>query len=173
MTARWIRHTFSGQDNMFSRNKSANGNGHAPRKNSVPSILSADLKIVGDVISEGEIHVEGSVDGDVRTTRLMVGENAVIRGEIEAEDVLVHGTVTGHIKAKSVELTRTARVSGDIIHAELAIERGAFLEGHCKRLVEETESKDVEPTRLNLVKDGTLGTVPVANVECKKLASGA
>ena len=159
---------------MFLRNKTTNGNGHAERKHSVPSILSADVKIIGDVISEGEIHVEGSVDGDVRTTRLMVGEHAVIRGEIEAEDVVVHGTVTGHIKAKSVELTRTARVSGDVIHAEISIERGAFLEGHCKRLADDTESKDVESTRLNLVKDGTLGTVPVAKVaEGKKLASGA
>ncbi|MEK9671559.1 MAG: polymer-forming cytoskeletal protein [Rhodospirillaceae bacterium] len=106
-----------------------------------PSIISADLRIIGDLTSEGEIQIDGTVDGDIRTKSLLVGETANIKGEIVADRVQVHGTINGQIKARSVTFARSARVIGDILHEDLAIENGAFLEGHCKRLV---EKKDLE-----------------------------
>lgn len=123
---------FSKTDDKKSKGKGKPGD--SPAKASPPSIVSADLRIVGDLLSEGEIHVDGSVDGDIRSTRLLVGESARIKGEIVAESVDVHGTVIGQIKAQTVSLSRTAQVTGDILHENLAIEKGAFLEGHCKRM---------------------------------------
>jgi cytoskeletal protein CcmA (bactofilin family) len=123
---------FSKTDDKKSKGKGKPGDASA--KSSPPSIVSADLRIVGDLHSEGEIHVDGSVDGDIRSTRLLVGESARIKGEIVAESVDVHGTVIGQIKAQTVSLSRTAQVTGDILHENLAIEKGAFLEGHCKRM---------------------------------------
>jgi len=74
--------------------------------------------------------------------------------------VRVHGAVTGQIKARSVNLASTARVIGDILHQDLAIETGAFLEGHCKRM-----SEDPAQGKINVVgKDDNisrrLGTKP-------------
>ncbi len=109
-------------------------------KQSPPSIISADLRIFGDLSSDGEIQVDGAVDGDIRTKVLLVGEGAHIKGEIVAETVHVHGTVSGQIKSHSVNLAKTAHVVGDILHEDLAIETGAFLEGHCKRMTEKKES---------------------------------
>tara|TARA_R110000787_G_scaffold239367_4_gene345549 strand:- start:36426 stop:36926 length:501 start_codon:yes stop_codon:yes gene_type:complete len=99
-----------------------------------PSIISRDLKIVGDMLSEGEIQVDGTVNGDIRTRILVVGESAKIKGEIVAETVRVLGSIDGQIKAKVVILAATAHVVGDIMHEDLSIETGAFLEGHCKRM---------------------------------------
>jgi len=112
-----------------------------PPKPAPPSLISADLKIVGDLSSEGEIQVDGVVEGDVRTKTLLVGKTAEVKGEIIAETVRVHGTVNGQIKARSVQLAKTAHVVGDILHEDLAIETGAFLEGHCKRLVDEPKAE--------------------------------
>ncbi|MEE9317712.1 MAG: polymer-forming cytoskeletal protein, partial [Rhodospirillales bacterium] len=117
-------------------------------KSSPPSIISADLKIVGDLNSNGEVQIDGAVDGDIRTKSLLVGETADIRGEIVADSVYVHGTINGLIKSRSVNLSKTAHVVGDILHEDLAIETGAFLEGHCKRMVEKKEQPDA---RINVV----------------------
>ncbi|MEX0692834.1 MAG: polymer-forming cytoskeletal protein [Rhodospirillales bacterium] len=100
-----------------------------------PSIISRDLKIVGDLHSDGEIQIDGKVSGDIRTRILIVGETAKIRGEIVAETIHVLGRVDGQIKAKTVKLADTAHVVGDILHEDLSIETGAFLEGHCKRMI--------------------------------------
>lgn len=127
---------------MFSKTRKATGTVVESKpvvKSSPPSIISADLKIVGDLSSDGEIQIDGSVDGDIRTKSLLVGETAHIKGEIVADSVFVHGSISGQIKSRSVSLAKTAHVVGDILHEDLAIEAGAFLEGHCKRMVEKKE----------------------------------
>ncbi len=136
---------------MFSKSSKGSGSNVESRavvKSTPPSIISADLRIVGDLSSDGEIQVDGAVDGDIRTKSLLVGETAHIKGEIVAESVHVHGTINGQIKSKSVNLAKTAHVVGDVLHEDLAIETGAFLEGHCKRLPEGHQHAD---SRINVV----------------------
>ena len=116
-----------------------------PVKPAPPSLISGDLKIVGDLHSEGEIQVDGMVEGDIRTNSLLVGETADIKGEIVADTVRVHGRINGQIKARAVLLSKTAHVVGDIMHEDLAIETGAFLEGHCKRIVLPAEKAKSDP----------------------------
>ena len=133
---------------MFSKNnKTQNGGAQpqAPQKPAPPSLISRDLKIVGDLKSDGEIQVDGSVDGDVRSKTLLIGESAHVKGEITADSVVVHGSVNGQIKAKSVKLAASAHMVGDILHEDLAIETGAFLEGHCRRMEEEKPAAQPAP----------------------------
>lgn len=102
-------------------------------KSKAPSILSADLTITGSIISEGEVQLDGTVDGDVRAASLTIGEEASVKGEVIAETVVIRGRVEGSVRARQVQLAATARVEGDVVHATLAIESGAFFDGHCKR----------------------------------------
>jgi len=60
---------------------------------------------------------------------LTIGEGGSVDGSIEAESVEIRGKVVGTVTAKSVRLYATARVQGDITHAQLAIETGAHFEG--------------------------------------------
>ncbi|MBL6958121.1 MAG: polymer-forming cytoskeletal protein [Rhodospirillales bacterium] len=139
---------------MFSKTKSSKDPGQSvqqdqtPVKPAPPSILSTDLKVKGDLISAGEIQIDGAVDGDIRTVSLLVGESAVIKGEIIADKVRVHGTVNGQIKARTVSLAKSARVTGDILHEDLSIETGAFLEGHCKRI---EKPQEIDDGKVNLM----------------------
>ena len=102
-------------------------------KSKAPSILSADLSVKGSIASEGEVQLDGSVDGDVRAVTLTIGEEASVNGEVIAENVVVRGRIVGSIRARQVQLASTARVEGDIIHATLAVESGAYFDGHCRR----------------------------------------
>ncbi len=114
----------------------------ADRKQQPSSIISASLKIVGDLISEGDVQVDGIIEGDVKTGTLTVSENATVKGQVQAKTIHVHGSVTGQINAHTVKLGSTAKVVGDIVHAILTIEAGASLQGNCKRL--EAEKKPAE-----------------------------
>ena len=98
-----------------------------------PSLISSDVSIIGDIKSDGEIHIDGVIEGDIRTEVLQIGRSASVKGEVVADKVRINGTVNGRIKARSVELFGTAHVVGDIMHEDLSIETGAFLDGHCKR----------------------------------------
>ena len=98
-----------------------------------PSMLSQDLTITGNLVTTGDIQVEGAVEGDIRAHLLTVGETATIRGEIVADDVVVNGRVVGRVRGVKVRLTSSARVEGDIIHKTIAIESGAHFEGSVQR----------------------------------------
>ncbi len=98
-----------------------------------PSLLSNDLTIKGNVITSGDIQIEGTIEGDVRAHLLTVGESATIKGEIAADDVVVNGRVIGRLRGLKVRLTASARVEGDIIHKTIAIESGAQFEGTVQR----------------------------------------
>lgn len=105
-----------------------------PRKNNgVPSIISADLTIDGNVTSDGDIQIDGKVNGDIKTRTLTLGESGDVRGAIHADSVRVCGSVEGEVRATTVILTKSAKVRGDVLHESLAIESGAFIDGHCKR----------------------------------------
>jgi cytoskeletal protein CcmA (bactofilin family) len=105
----------------------------APKAKPAPSVLSSDLTILGNVKSSGDIQVEGNVEGDVRAQMLIVGESATVKGEVIAEEVIVHGRVVGRLRGLKVRLSASARCEGDIIHKTIAIESGAHFEGSVQR----------------------------------------
>jgi len=98
------------------------------------SVINADLRVTGDLISESDVQVDGSVNGDIRTRTLTIGQSGEVRGEIVAEKIRICGTVIGQVRAKDVSLSDTARMIGDILHESLSIEPGAHIEGHCRRI---------------------------------------
>ena len=112
----------------------------------MPSIVARNLRILGNLDSDGDIQVDGAVEGDIRTGRLTIGESGRVRGAIEAETVTVAGAVTGSIKAKSVSLLRTARVIADIAQDQLTVESGAVFEGNSRRFTKEEPARArIEP----------------------------
>jgi cytoskeletal protein CcmA (bactofilin family) len=101
----------------------------APRKTAVASLVAEGVTIRGDLVTTGDLHLDGAVEGDVTVGRLTIGESGAVTGTIQAESVEVRGRISGSVSARQVRLCATARVSGDVSHAELAIDAGAHFEG--------------------------------------------
>ncbi len=95
----------------------------------MPSIISAALRLKGNVECEGVVHVDGAIDGDVRCRSLTVSETGSVDGHICASEVEVRGTVKGSVQAKRVHVTASARIAGDVTHEILIVERGAAVNG--------------------------------------------
>ncbi|WP_293676662.1 polymer-forming cytoskeletal protein [uncultured Phenylobacterium sp.] len=109
----------------------------APRKVAVASLVAEGVRIQGDLATEGDLHLDGAVEGDLRVGQLTIGETGRVSGSIQADTVEIRGCVTGTITARHVRLWPTARVDGDISHAELAIEAGAHFVGRSLALAAE------------------------------------
>ena len=109
-----------------SASRKANG---APTR----SVIDSWLIITGDLLSEGEVQVDGKIHGDIRCAHLTVGRDALVNGNITAEEVVVRGKVTGVIRANRVILQDSAHVQSEIFHKKLSIEEGACFEGTSHR----------------------------------------
>lgn len=99
-----------------------------------PSVIAADLLISGNLVSKGEVQIDGEVQGDISATNVVVGERARITGSILADEVVVRGHVMGSIRGRRVMLQSSCHVEGDVYHQALAIEQGAFFEGKSRRM---------------------------------------
>lgn len=97
----------------------------------VVSVIGAGMEIVGDVESDGTVRVEGTVDGSIRAAKsVVIGKDGVVDGDIETQDVVVAGRVTGTISAESrVELQASCRVEGDIRSRRVKLDEGGRMEG--------------------------------------------
>jgi cytoskeletal protein CcmA (bactofilin family) len=128
---------------MFS--KAGNRRSEADAARAMPSILARDLRVVGNLHSDGDIQIDGAVEGDIRTGRLTIGESGRVRGAVEAETVTVAGALNGAIKARTVALLRSARVVADIVQEQLSIEVGASFEGSSRRFSQEEAERAKPP----------------------------
>ncbi len=131
-----------------------------------PSVISADLKIIGDLHCAGDVQIKGTVEGDIRSRTVTVGEGAQVTGAVYGQAVHVSGSVTGQIEAPTVTVARSAKIQGDVIHDSLAVEAGAHLEGQCRRL----DSKAVAEANTAARK---LGTTEQAAEPGKRAAGGS
>lgn len=120
-------------------------------KDSVPSIISQGTHIVGDISTDGEVQIDGKVEGNVRCRSLIIADTGEVSGKVTCESVTIHGTITGTVNGKSVSLSSSARMIGDVNHETLTIEQGAHFKGQCIP-VDAKAAKDGKDTK----KDGVV-----------------
>ncbi len=98
------------------------------------SIVTRELTVTGDIVTGGDLTVEGAVHGSIACRTLTLGGTPDIKGDVRAETVRVCGAFSGTIAAKEVHLVKSAVMSGDIAYKTLIIDEGASFEGKVKRM---------------------------------------
>ena len=121
---------------MFGKNKQAKTDSSIKRVSHTPSIISDDVRITGSLVSQGEVQLDGRIDGDIKAEHLVIGTSGVVEGIVEASSVIVKGKIIGSLNASEVKIENNAHVHGDIFHDTLSIEAGAIIEGSLKQRFE-------------------------------------
>lgn len=99
----------------------------------IPSVMSSEVNILGNLVSDGPVDFDGTIDGNIRCASLVLRPNSRVNGEVYADSVQVYGRVKGLIRARLVHLYATCFVEGIIMHETISIEDGATIEGKFKR----------------------------------------
>ncbi|GAA59408.1 hypothetical protein P20652_1271 [Pseudoalteromonas sp. BSi20652] len=126
---------------MFGRKKQKTGSSSLKRVNHIPSIISQDVRLTGTLISQGEVQLDGRIDGDIKVEHLIIGSSGVVEGIVEAKSVIVKGKVIGSINAGEVKVKNGAHVHGDVFHDTLSIDAGAIIEGSLKQRFEKDDAE--------------------------------
>ena len=97
-------------------------------------LLARGTEFRGLVVIHGSARIEGCVRGEiVGARRLEIGEAGALEARVEADGVVVAGSLEGEVRARRrVELLATARVRGTIETPRLALVDGALFEGRCR-----------------------------------------
>ncbi len=93
------------------------------------SVIGEGVTITGNIAAEGDLHIEGRVEGDVSCGVLVLGERGHVAGAIQAAEARIAGEVSGSISADQLTIESTARTSGDISYVRIDMKAGAQTEG--------------------------------------------
>lgn len=112
------------------------------------SVIGADVTIRGDIAATADLHIDGTIEGDIKCAALVQGEKSTIAGAVVAESARLAGKVTGSIAARELVILRTARIEGDVHYDALTIEQGAEVDGrfapNARQTVKAVPSQQVE-----------------------------
>lgn len=100
----------------------------------VTSVLGPGINWTGNLRGSGGVRIEGAFEGDITVRGMVViGETGrVVCQSLQANTVIVAGTVSGNITAEKLEIRGTGRVWGDVVVMALSTEEGAFLRGQVR-----------------------------------------
>ncbi|MBU2526523.1 MAG: polymer-forming cytoskeletal protein [Bacteroidetes bacterium] len=101
---------------------------------SKPNTISESSKITGDFISEGDIRIDGKLEGTIKTSgKLVIGKAGFVKGKVECANADFEGKFSGELLVNGLlSLKPSASVSGELIVGKLAVEPGAAIDATCK-----------------------------------------
>jgi cytoskeletal protein CcmA (bactofilin family) len=111
--------------------KSKNKDQYTP--SGVMSTIANGMSVNGDIVAEGDLRIDGHILGNIRSNaKLVVGESAIVDGDIEARNVDIFGTVNGNATiAELLCLKSKCVINGNISVGRLDIEANAVFNGKC------------------------------------------
>lgn len=100
---------------------------------SINTVIGKGSEIRGNIKVNGVVRIDGDIDGNLETDgNVIIGENARIRGNINAKSIIVGGIILGNIFAnESVKVLANSIVIGDILSHKVQIEDDALVNGKC------------------------------------------
>ena len=115
---------------MFSENKKSK---NMEESTSSQNIIAQGTKINGDFNSEGDFRIDGTVEGNIKTTgKVVVGKSGFIKGTLQGTDAHFEGKFSGKLSLSGMlTLKSTAHIDGEVVVGKLAVEPGAAFNVTC------------------------------------------
>lgn len=94
------------------------------------SFIGVNSSIIGDIKTKGTIRIDGSVEGNIESDWLIIGEKGILKGDVRANGVIVGGKIEGMVTAREIiEIKGKGEITGDINTPKLSVSEGAILNG--------------------------------------------
>ena len=117
---------FNAKNKTDMQTEKTNGNGGA-------TLISAGTTLKGDISSNSDLRIDGTVIGNVHSSaRIVIGANGVIEGELSGNQADIIGKVSGNIRTKELlQLRGDCIVTGNLYAGKLQVEPSATFNGEC------------------------------------------
>lgn len=118
----------------------------------IKSLIAQGTRIEGNVKFTEGLRVDGEVFGDIQASAeeagslLVISEASVVQGAVQADHVIINGTVRGPVHARELlELQPKAKIEGDVSYVALEMHQGATISGQLRPLVAGTAGEEEKP----------------------------
>ena len=100
----------------------------------VLNLVGEGTEITGNIISEGDIRIDGKVKGNVETrSKMVLGTNGVVEGDVSANSGDISGRIKGNLTISEVlYLKASGSIDGNISTSKMIVESGGEFNGNCR-----------------------------------------
>ena len=132
--------------------------------NKINSLIGSDIVIKGDILYQGTVHIEASVEGSLissknKESKLYINKSSVIKGFVDASCVAINGTVYGNVYVYDLlQLGSDAFIKGNIYYKSIEMEVGAKIDG---RLVVCDSKEELDLHKIDIESKGNSNTIKV------------
>ena len=97
------------------------------------SRIENSTTIKGDIISEGDFRIDGTLEGSIKTNgKIVIGKEGIVKGGISCNKADVEGNIKGDLfVSETLNLRSTSNVEGEVIIGKLVVESGATFNASC------------------------------------------
>jgi len=98
------------------------------------NVIVDGSKVIGDMITESNLRVDGEVVGNVSSAaKVVIGATGYIKGNLTCAEADIEGRVEGVLKIDGLLTLRSnANIEGEITTGKFQVEEGARFSGNCK-----------------------------------------
>ena len=133
--------------NKTEKDSPAPGNKNNTAASSI-NLIGAGTVIEGDIRSNGDIRIDGTVIGNVNSkAKVVIGSTGVVEGDISCQNADISGTIKGKTNiSELLFLKASSKISGDIVTGKLIVEVGASFTGSCNMgpMIKDINIKDAD-----------------------------
>jgi cytoskeletal protein CcmA (bactofilin family) len=118
---------------MFNQKSKSDNSAESPVPTGGASLIAAGTTLKGDITSNGDIRIDGTLNGNINSTaKVVIGANGVVEGDISGQLADVMGKINGTVKVKELlQLKGGSLVNGNLYAGKLQIEPSASFNGQC------------------------------------------
>ena len=112
------------------------------------TVIGKNTSFKGDITCEGSLRVDGCIEGNINIEgNVLIGKDGIVKGNIEAVNVQLSGTLEGNVKATGVlKVLSSSKLLGDVLVKSFIADEGAIFQGKCE-MMELTENQSKKSSR--------------------------
>lgn len=95
-----------------------------------PTVIGAGCQLTGNIVTDHSVQIHGTVVGNVTAETVIIGRGGTVKGEINANDLFLHGTIAGPATVDIANIFSHAKMTGTLSYRTLNITANNGLE--CK-----------------------------------------
>ena len=134
----------------------------AGKTDKIETFIGNNSTLKGEISTSGTIRIDGTIEGNIISDWVVLGEKGNIKGDVTSGGVIVGGKIEGNVKAKEIiEIKNKGKIIGDILTPKLTIVEGGVIEGRSSmqggnaKIVELQKIEQTEQSEQNETTDKT------------------
>lgn len=111
----------------------------------VESFIGNNSTFKGEIRTNGALRIDGTLEGNITADWVILGEKSVVKGDVNAQNIIVGGKVEGNVRAKGlIEIKNKGRIVGDIVTPKISIVEGGIIEGRTSMQSDSTKVVELQ-----------------------------